>query len=130
MAFVSVTRLRVRSAWTLPAFFWLAGRSYTQARKAEGCIAASLRQAPNRVFWTISLWREEAAMAAYRASGVHRRAMPKLAGWCDEASVAHWTQAGEALPDWSAAEAKMREIGRLSKVRRPSPAHAAGSAVG
>jgi hypothetical protein len=44
--------------------------------------------------------------------------------WCDEASVAHWEQAENELPAWTEADARMRQSGRASKVRRPSAAHA------
>ncbi|WP_299646173.1 hypothetical protein [uncultured Jannaschia sp.] len=48
--------------------------------------------------------------------------MPKLARWCDQASVVHWT--ADAAPDWAEAERRMRREGRPSKVRHPSPRHA------
>jgi hypothetical protein len=49
--------------------------------------------------------------------------MPRLLDWCDEASIAHWTQQESTLPTWVEADQKMREIGRISKVRKPSPHH-------
>jgi hypothetical protein len=51
--------------------------------------------------------------------------MPKLLDWCDEASVAHWTQESSAMPSWPEAYERMIKQGRPSKVRRPSPAHLA-----
>ncbi len=76
-------------------------------------------------FWTLTLWKDLATMRAYRNTGAHRRAMPKLIGWCDEASVAHWEQEAVALPSGEEAHEKMRGSGRMSKVRHPSPAHSA-----
>lgn len=64
-----------------------------------------------------------AAMRAYISSGAHRRVMPKLKDWCDEAYVAHWEQESTALPDWTEAHRQMKENGRRSKVNNPSPAH-------
>lgn len=123
MTLVSVTRARVRSLWSLPAFALAAQASLSQARKASGFVAGSL--APDRAmtFWTLTVWTGEEAMRAYILSGAHRAAMPKFANWCDEASVVHWTQADEAEPTWSYAVDRMRREGRPSKVRRPSPDH-------
>jgi hypothetical protein len=75
-------------------------------------------------FWTLTLWDSAEAMRAYMTGGAHRKAMPKLAGWCDEASVVHWDQTDPALPAWPEAERRMRHEGRPSKVRYPSAAHA------
>ena len=50
--------------------------------------------------------------------------MPFLMHWCDEASVAHWTQEQAVLPSWEEADKRMRESGRPSKVNYPSPRHA------
>jgi hypothetical protein len=58
-------------------------------------------------------------------SGSHRRVMPKLAKWCDEASVARWNQDAAQLPDWSEVHRRMQTEGRPSKVARPSPDHLA-----
>ncbi len=63
-------------------------------------------------------------MRRYMTSGAHKRAMPHLMKWCDEASVAHWDQEETALPSWEEADRRMREIGRVSKVNKPSPDHA------
>lgn len=72
----------------------------------------------------MTAWRDEARMRGYMLTGGHRKAMPHLMEWCDEASVAHWTQADATLPTWTEADRRMRETGRPSKVRRPSAEHA------
>ena len=125
MPLISVTRLRIRSPWFLPAFFWYALRSRLQARRAPGCLAAETLNDANRAFWTRTAWAGEAAMRAYMTSDAHRRAMPKLKDWCDEASITHWQQDNAALPDWREAHRQMAELGRPSKVRHPAPAHLA-----
>ena len=63
-------------------------------------------------------------MRKYMTTGSHKHAMPHLLDWCDEASVAHWTQIETELPSWGEADKRMRESGRVSKVRHPSPQHA------
>lgn len=126
MPVVSITRLHLRSPRFLPGFLWLALRSQGQARRADGCLASDVRALPGRVFWTRSLWRDEAALLAYMTAGGHGRAMPRLQHWCDEASVIRWRAEAADLPAWDEAERRMTEAGRLSRVRHPSAAHAAG----
>jgi hypothetical protein len=128
MPLAAVTRLRVRSLRFLPLFVVSAYRSIAQARRTEGCLAADMRTAGGRVFWTRSLWRDAAAMRTFmRSGGVHGYAMSKLPHWCGEASLADWEQ--DSLPEWSEAEDRLRRSGRLSRVKHPSPAQARGETV-
>jgi hypothetical protein len=76
----------------------------------------------NFAFWTRTLWQDEEAMRAFMVSGAHRRMMPRLLEWCDEASVAHWTQDPCEIPSWLEAHGRMRAQGRRSKMNHPSEA--------
>jgi heme-degrading monooxygenase HmoA len=125
MPFVALTRLRVRSTRYLPQFLWFAGRAWVQARRARGSLGVRLLRDTATVFWTASLWRDEACMRAFMLRGPHAKAMPRLRVWCDEASVAHWSQEEALLPDWQQAHRRMIEVGRRSRVDHPSPAHIA-----
>ena len=46
----------------------------------------------------MTAWDSQESMRRYMTTGSHKKAMPKLMKWCDEASVAHWEQEGDALP--------------------------------
>ena len=129
MPLVSVTRLRLRSWWFFPPFFWHAQKSQAQARRADGIFAVQLRPYGG-AFWTLTLWRDHAAMRAYMIAGSHRVAMPRLQHWCDEASVANWEQDAATLPTWAEAERHLVAHGRISTVRHPSAAHSAGFTLG
>jgi hypothetical protein len=122
MAFVSITRLRVRSWRYLPAFIFQSFRSARQARSAAGNFAVSVLSDADLAFWTRTLWTEEAAMRAFMLAGAHRRAMPRLSQWCDEAAVVHWNQDDFEPPSWPAAHRRLLREGRLSKVNHPSQA--------
>lgn len=123
MTFVSITRLRIRSWRFLPAFLLHTRVAIRQASGARGFIGGSLLRDRRLTFWTMTLWQGQADMRDYIASGRHLTAMPKLLNWCDEASIVHWTQDGEALPGWTLADTRMRLEGRPSKVHKPGPAH-------
>ena len=122
--FISVTRLKLRSIRSVPAFALEAFRTRGQAMKAPGFVAGSVLADRRWTFWTLTGWDSEADMRRYMLSGPHRTAMPRLAEWCDEASVVHWEQADAALPGWLEADQRMRRSGRPSPLRHPSPLHA------
>ena len=124
--FVSVTRLRLRSPRFYPAFAWHAWTSTRQLQRAPGFVAGQLAPEGTMGFWTLTVWTDADAMRQYRNTDAHMKAMPRLIHWCDEASVAHWSQEGAALPTMDEALERMIREGRQSKVRHPSPAHAAG----
>jgi len=125
MPVVSVTRLRVRAWRFMPAFIFSALRIGKQAAQAEGCLAAKVFRDRRRAFWTCTCWESDAAMKAFMVAGPHGAAMRKLLEWCDEASVAHWTQEDCELPSWSEAHRRILRHGRASKVNHPSDAQKA-----
>lgn len=127
MALISVTRLRLRSPLYLPAFFGYAIPSTAQAKRAPGNLNTRTRRRAKNAFWTLTVWESETAMRAYMNSGSHRQAMPKLAQWCDEASVVHWQQDNMELPTWQEAEQRMVQAGRITQLPHPSAAQAAGT---
>jgi hypothetical protein len=92
-----------------------------QAAAAPGFISGAVLAEGRLVFWTRTAWANAEAMKAFRDAGAHRASMPKLMEWCDEAAVAQWEGAPEM--DWNAIYARMVEQGRLSRVKRPTPAH-------
>ncbi len=124
MTFVSLTRLRIRSVRFVPLFVLHTLRSLRQVKRAPGFQTGALLADRSWTFWTMTAWDSQESMRQYMTSGSHKRAMPHLLDWCDEASVAHWTQPETILPSWTEADRRMREGGRISKVRNPSPRHA------
>ena len=122
---VTVTRLRIRS---IPAYFQFLAKNESAVKQvvaSPGFIHGKLLVDGWRTFWTATVWKDEASMRAYRNSGAHAAVMGRLPGWCDEASVTHWTQDTDELPDWREAHRRMATDGRPSRVDRPSAAHQA-----
>lgn len=121
----SVTRLRVRSLRYLPGFLWITFLSQRQVKRAPGFLGGGLLVDARWTFWTLTTWESERAMKAFRGAEPHARAMPRLVEWCDEASYAHWTSAGDSVPSWLEAYEQLVAGGRLSRVAHPSPGHEA-----
>jgi hypothetical protein len=124
MIFVSLTRLRVRSIRFLPLFAFYTFGALEQVKKAPGFQKGALLTDRSWTFWTMTAWDTQENMRRFMTTGAHKKAMTGLLHWCDEASVAHWTQPEATLPSWTEADKRMREVGRISKVRHPSPQHA------
>ena len=125
MFFVSVTRLRLMSLRNLPAFLWFSLRSMLQARTSKGNMDVQTLKDRGLVFWTITVWRTEEDMRAFRNSGAHLKVMPRLARWCDEAVYAHWSQERADPPSWSAAWERLEKEGISTRLDKPSPDHLA-----
>jgi heme-degrading monooxygenase HmoA len=125
MIFVSLTRLRVRSIFSMVPFLFMTERAVTQIIRSPGFLGGRILVDRRRTFWTATIWESEAAMKGYRGSGAHREAMPKLAGWCDEAAIAHWSQESPEIPDWRELWQRLSQNPRMSAVKRPSEAHIA-----
>jgi hypothetical protein len=95
-----------------------------QAERSTGFLGGRLLVNAKNVFWTMTVWKDEAAMNAYRTARAHRQAMPKLLNWCNEAAVVHWTQDSSEIPFWREVPQRMADGGKLSKVYHPSAVQA------
>jgi hypothetical protein len=126
MAFISVTRLRVRSLRYLLPFVWQTFKVARQAQYSPQFLGGRILREARNTFWTVTAWEDEIAMRRYRQSGAHGQVMPKLLKWCDEAAYVHWIQDTPELPNWHDAHSRLLQEGRLSKVYHPSPAQVAG----
>jgi hypothetical protein len=117
----SITRLRLRSLFTLLAFARETRAIAEQAAATPGFIDGAVLAEGRLVFWTRSAWESADAMKAFRDTGAHRVSMPKLITWCDEAAVAQWQ--GDPATDWDEIYARLAAEGRLSRVKAPTQAH-------
>jgi hypothetical protein len=129
MIFVSATRLHLLTKLRFPSFAYHTLRSALQAKRSAGFIGGFLAGDPQGGAWTVTTWFSEGDMRAFRDSGAHKTAMPNLLKLSDEASFAHWMAEMPGLPTVEEAYERMKNGGRLSKLNRPSAAHAAGRTV-
>src|SRR5580704_19455463 len=98
MPVVSITRLRLRSWKFFPGFIVYAVRSRMQATRAQGNRGVEAMREPGNVFWTATLWESDEAVRQFMVANPHGDAMRRLMEWCDEASVARWSQDTAELP--------------------------------
>jgi hypothetical protein len=129
MTFVSATRLRLHTKLRFLSFAYHALRSALQAKRSDGFLGGFLGGDAQGGAWTITTWVSEEDMRAFRNSGAHKTAMPKLLKLCDEASFAHWVAGTPGVPTVEEAYERVKNGGHLSKVNKPSAAHAAGRTV-
>ena len=78
---LAVTRLRLRSHLSLPAFFHANPSIHAHIAQSSGFREARILAERWRVFWGMSAWDDADAMGAFMRSGAHQSAMPKLAIW-------------------------------------------------
>jgi hypothetical protein len=95
-----------------PLFLRWSLLSAVQAKRAPGTLRVTGLGDSNLTFWTLTVWSNEQSMRAFMLSGPHKRAMPKLVKWCDEASVVHWHQETAEPPSWSEAHRRKLDLSR------------------
>jgi hypothetical protein len=125
VAFISVTRLRLRSLRFIPGLYWETGKISRFLETAPGFLGGKLLADRHRTFWTMSVWKDAESMRAFRNSRVHAAVIPKVNQWCDEASVVHWETGDGRLPDWIEAWRRMIESGRPMPLTFQSTDHKA-----
>ena len=121
--FISITRLRLRSWLFLPIFFIRANQCVKQATQSAGFVEGATLGGSGLIFWTVTLWRDAAAMKAYRGSGAHRDVMPRFANWCSEGATANYETEEASIPTPAEMHKTLIARGRPSPVKHPTPNH-------
>ena len=130
MAFVSLTRLRLHSWRSYPAFgFWVI-RSVWQSLQADGLLGLQLLRDRHHAFWTLTLWRDRQSMEAFRNRSAHGHAMGHLAQWCDESAAAHWSISEAELrqasrPNWVELQQRLMQLGHFAALPMATDSHRA-----
>ncbi len=99
--------------------FRLSNRVEQQLKKTPGVIAYSLAvDLPRRHFWTLTVWSDPAAVAAFTSSEPHATAVEKFKTWAGKgAAFVNWETADAAL-NWKDAFSHLQ--GRASYNDRPT----------
>ena len=89
--------LPLKSYWRIPFFFLYTTQVVKQLASAEGVLGYSVLARPKR-FWTLSAWKDEAALHAFVQHPPHVRIMTALTPHMGETKFVRWTVKGSDLP--------------------------------
>lgn len=78
MVVISVTRWRLWSFGYLAPLMRETLKSVRQAKHSPGFLGGDLLRNAKNAFWTLTAWKDAAAMNAYRSRGAHHGVVPKL----------------------------------------------------
>jgi quinol monooxygenase YgiN len=96
---VMASRFRLRRLRDVPRFFLDAMRIHRQVRAADGALGVSLVAHPLRnEFFTLSAWRDRAAVDALVRAEPHRSAMGRYHPVMADAAFRFWEVPPDALP--------------------------------
>lgn len=102
----SVTRLRLARWRDVPRLLVTALRLRRTFPLGEGAVAVGLAAEPlGRTFWTLTLWRDDAALLAYMRSPEHAAAMRSFRTALADTASARWRT--RFRPTWSDARQRV-----------------------
>ncbi len=91
--------LPLKSYWRMPSFFLYSAQVAKQLASAQGLLGYSVLVRPlSKRFWTLSAWKDEAALRAFVQHPPHVRLMAALAPHMAETKFVRWTVKGSQLP--------------------------------
>ncbi len=123
MAYLSMTRLKLKSPLYLIPFWFHTQRVVKQMKASEGFLKGKLLVTHNLSMWTMTLWVSEEALHNFYLSGAHRLVMKKLSEFSSEAIAGHQEVESNELPSWEYVRNELCLIGYLGKLKEPSTNH-------
>jgi quinol monooxygenase YgiN len=108
-AVVMASRFELRRLRDVPRFFLDAMRIHRQVRAADGVLGVSLVAHPlRREFYTLSAWRDRAAVDALVRAEPHRSTMGRYHAVMADAAFRFWEVPPEELPpSWDDAQRRL-----------------------
>lgn len=123
MSVIVITRLRLKDPELFSEFFESAVAVVEQARQAQGNLAADVLADSDHTFWTRTVWESRELMNGFVGSEPHRRTMPRIDGWCDEATFVDWDQSGPHVPSWQEGYERLTRDGEVTALTNGTAAH-------
>jgi quinol monooxygenase YgiN len=91
--------LPLKSFWRIPHFFFYTAQVTKQLASADGVLGYSVLARPlSKQFWTLSAWKNDAALRAFVQHPPHVRIMTALNPHMGETKFVRWTVKGSELP--------------------------------
>jgi hypothetical protein len=91
--------LPLKSYWRIPVFFFYTAQVVRQLASAEGVLGYSVLAHPlSKQFWTLSVWKNDAALRTFVQYPPHVRIMTDLTPHMGETRFVRWTVRGAHLP--------------------------------
>jgi quinol monooxygenase YgiN len=91
--------LSLKSYWRVPSFFFFTAQVAKQLASAQGLLGYSVLTRPlSKSFWTLSAWKDDAALRSFVDHPPHVRIMTALAPHMDQTKFLRWTVKGSQLP--------------------------------
>jgi hypothetical protein len=110
---VLASRLELPSYRLVPGFMRRAMAVHRATKTADGLIGASLDARPTRkVFWTLSVWTDDASLRRFVGHPVHRAVMQRYRGRTRSATFTTWTVPADSPlpPSWADAKARVEAV--------------------
>lgn len=104
----------MRGFLAIPSFFIANRRAAAQAARADGILGCGQRvELLRRHFWTLSVWRDDAAVGAYSKASPHHALMKRFRPLMGGTKAVRFRIRADALPPkWDDAIRHWRERGR------------------
>ena len=91
--------LPLKSYWRIPIFLFYTMQVVKQLASAEGVLGYSVLARPlSKQFWTLSTWKDDAALRTFVQYPPHLHIMTALAPHMGETKFVRWTVKGSELP--------------------------------
>lgn len=107
--FVTITSLKLRSAWGFFKLSWFGLKISNQARQEKGFVAMK-NTGFGKLHYTLTQWQTEEDLKRFAHSGEHFKAMKESAKLATE--IYTYTYPSDKLPDWELAKKMLVEKGK------------------
>ena len=108
---IAITRFKVKNWWYVVPFLRKAQKAFIQAQQDPNCLhQQTYPELGQRVFWTVTAWKDLDSMLHYVRSGAHLQAMKVTAKMASETNSMHYES--DEIPDWDKAREILQDKGK------------------